>query len=1020
MEFPPQDRKLARTLGLPVVVLLIASAVAGLRPVAADGVALSAGIVEAAAGDVHRYAVVLRAGEALRVAVHQVAVDVAVTLGDPGGGILAAADGLSSDRGTEVVAAIADRPGRYAVTVSVGRGRGSYRLEIAARGLATEADRRWARAMAAVTRGDARPPLEARQALVDYEVAAGELARLGAAEQEGLVRRRIVERLRGLGRLDEAIGEARRARELFAAAGDRWQVVNLWLVESQLLELQSQPEVRRAVLQQALGGARALGDRKQEAVVLNDLGHLEEQSLRLPEALAHYRQALAIYATVDHAWGEAVTLRNVGRTYRSLGRLRLSLDYLDAALAAVRGLDRAELEGEIHIERAWTYSWLERPREALAEAARARALARRTGHRRQEALSYDLEAAVQLVAGDLRNATLNYYRALEILQELEVGSHADVVYLHLAAVFLAWGEPEEAISQLEEILPRLKRSGNIAAVACAHLLWGRAERARGQLEAAHRQVSLATELIEDARLAQSDDWLRTSFFSLYIGYFDFWIDLLADLHRETGERRYAEMAFEAAERASGRALLDAFDTTRAAIAIEGDPALEGRARELRGEIERLEARRPTVAHDARRLAALESRERQLVEELNQVSRRQQPPPKAATIATLATIREELVGPRTGLLAYHLGEENSYVWWITDDDLELHRLPPRRVVEAAVEQAHAAVARPGIGELRGTWQALAEVSELLLGPVAERLDEARELIVLADGELQKLPFAALRQPGTGPASGRLLVELGPLVRLPSASVGVALRRRPAAESRSLAIVADPVYGDDDPRFDLLGGGRRIAALDGSPLAVDPGSSSPQPSLDRLRRAADEARAIIAVAGDRRVTLISGFDASRRAVLGGALDGYAYLHFATHGRANERHAELGELVLAQRDRQRRPIDGSLRAQDVYQLDLQAELVTLAACETALGENIAGEGLVGLPQAFQQAGARRVVVSLWPIAEAATSELMTRFYRAHLRQGLPVAEALRRAQGEVRTVPRWSDPYYWAGFVVDGPPS
>jgi CHAT domain-containing protein len=149
----------------------------------------------------------------------------------------------------------------------------------------------------------------------------------------------------------------------------------------------------------------------------------------------------------------------------------------------------------------------------------------------------------------------------------------------------------------------------------------------------------------------------------------------------------------------------------------------------------------------------------------------------------------------------------------------------------------------------------------------------------------------------------------------------------------------------------------------------------------------------------------------------LSQYRFLHFATHGLLNSQQPELSGLVLSLVDEQGQPQDGFLRAHEVYNLKLTADLVVLSACQTALGKEVKGEGLVGLTRGFMYAGAPRVVASLWRVPDRATAELMKRFYRGMLGEGLPPAAALRKAQIEVWQQGRWAAPYYWGAFVLQG---
>ena len=168
-------------------------------------------------------------------------------------------------------------------------------------------------------------------------------------------------------------------------------------------------------------------------------------------------------------------------------------------------------------------------------------------------------------------------------------------------------------------------------------------------------------------------------------------------------------------------------------------------------------------------------------------------------------------------------------------------------------------------------------------------------------------------------------------------------------------------------------------------------------------------------DRYVAV--GFQASRETLLSLPLDDYRVIHFATHGVIDTRYPDLSGLALSGFDAAGMPTRGLLGLPDIYGLRLNADLVVLSACETALGRDIRGEGLLGLTQGFLYAGAKGVVASLWPVADRATAELMQRFYDHMLRDGLPPADALRHAQLSIAAEPRWQDFYYWSGFVLLG---
>jgi CHAT domain-containing protein len=277
----------------------------------------------------------------------------------------------------------------------------------------------------------------------------------------------------------------------------------------------------------------------------------------------------------------------------------------------------------------------------------------------------------------------------------------------------------------------------------------------------------------------------------------------------------------------------------------------------------------------------------------------------------------------------------------------------------------------------------------------------------------------------------------VVEVPSASVLATLRREAAERQparRAIAVVADPVFEPGDPRVARLtrssspqpssSPGRQTAsgapAAGGAYLSARAVRLLPNQrgaALTRLPFSRDEARAITALAGAADTLSATDFRATRTAVLGRALTDYRIVHFATHGLIDTERPELSGLILSLVNDRGGPEDGFLRLQDIFNMRLNAELVVLSACQTALGQEIKGEGLVGLTRAFMYAGTPRVVASLWEVSDAATAELMKKFYTGMLRGGLTASSALRSAQQEMAADARWSSPYFWAGFVLQG---
>jgi CHAT domain-containing protein len=257
----------------------------------------------------------------------------------------------------------------------------------------------------------------------------------------------------------------------------------------------------------------------------------------------------------------------------------------------------------------------------------------------------------------------------------------------------------------------------------------------------------------------------------------------------------------------------------------------------------------------------------------------------------------------------------------------------------------------------------------------------------------------------------------------------LRNDPRAHSKHskiLAVLADPVFSSDDVRLTPLFGGVRKTprkelfpsggelrqAVSDVQFRVDGG-----PYLPRLPFTQREARSIMSAVPAGQGMIALGFDANRAQAVSRELANYTVVHFATHGLLDNTHPELSGLVFSLLDRHGNTQNGFVEMQDIYNMNLPVDLVVLSACETGLGMNIKGEGLVGLTRSFMYAGASRVLASLWSVNDVATSELMRRFYDAMLREHMPPSAALRKAQLEMMQEERWRNPYFWAGFVLQG---
>lgn len=766
-----------------------------------------------------------------------------------------------------------------------------------------------------------------------------------------------------------------------------------------------EPRKAREHYDRALEARRALGDDRGAAEILNNIGALLLEQDSLGEALTFYGEALEGFRRVGSPGWEARILNGLGYAYLILGEPDRALDFLRQSLPIRVRLGDRRGQGYTLRNLGLALEQLGQVEEALKRYEEALEIAResRAEDPDGEARSLNLLAQGHLTAGDPA-------RALELFGQAAAVQHS---LGGLAFTLQRTGEVEARLGQKEKALGTLRealglygqlddRSGRAATLASLAAV----ERDLGLLgqALAHAEESIA--LVESVRTQVGDPGLRASFFASRRLAFDLAIGLRMDLARLEPGKGHTEAALALSERARARSLFDLLRETRADVRQVIGPVLRERQKDLAFRFGRNASKLRKASNEKERvelrreLSGLLAEADLLEDEIRRRNPRyavlDQPPLDAAGV-------RGLLDPDTLLLEYVLGEEKSFLWAVTPERVDGFELPGRAGIEAAALRS--AEELRDMKETTGA-EAHRTLGRILLGPVADRLP-GRRLVIVADGALQYVPFAVLPDPAD-PAGTAPLVEGHEIVSLPSASV-LDVQRRVLAGRRqaekAVAVLADPVFVSWDSRL---------------PRRASPAAARPKASETRIQRlpwSQREAEAIAALLPSDHVLLALGLEASRGTALSGVLSRYRVVHFATHGWIHPETPRLSGLTLSMVDGQGEPQEGLLSLSDIYGLELGADLVVLSGCETALGKEIRGEGLVGLTQGFLYAGAERVMASLWPVEDRATAELMSRFYRAMFEEKLPPAAALRSAQRAIRRDPRWQDPFFWAPFVLQG---
>ena len=771
----------------------------------------------------------------------------------------------------------------------------------------------------------------------------------------------------------------------------------------------------------------SLGDRRGEAVTLFAEARLRERRGDNQEALNRYHRALEIFQPSGDAIWEASSLTGIGTVHLLMANADLAVVYWERALEALEeaGLKSYTADALISLGEAYLLSGDDS--RALERFERALALADGLGNARFQSYALRFLGLAHLLRGAPTRARSYFERSLSLQETLGDPRFEGLTRADMGDVHEQLGDHSAAVPYFEDALTLAETAED--RVTQARGLFGLARTSAGldDLDAARSYVENAVKVAESLRTELERRDLRGSFFASVYRYHEFHMDVLMRLHRARPGASLDTVAFEASERARARSLLDRLAEAGVDLRQGVEPALLEREQELKTAFEAWASRQRREGGDepaenrAAEYRELEERHSQLQAEI-----RSRSPRYAALVQprplSLAEVQQEALDEETLLLEYALGEERSYMWAISKGDHASYELPPRAEIEGTARRAYAQLTarltidrggrdrRERIEEADAAyWVEAARLSEILLDPVAKTL-AGKRILVVADGALQYLPFAALPVPGDGTDPVPMVVE-HEVVHLPSASMLAVLRRERGdrrAPDQVVAVLADPVYEGDDPRVVALGdagSGSRGTEADGDRAF---------PRLAATRR---EAAAIIAAAPEGTALRAIGFDASRATALSPELARYGIVHFATHGVLDNENPGRSGIVLSMFDARGQPQDGFLRLRDIYGLDLPAEMVVLSACDTALGKQMRGEGLVGMVRGFMHAGAERVVASLWKVDDEATGEMMRRFYLEMFENGRSPAAALRQAQVAAWEQRRWQPPFYWAAFVLQG---
>lgn len=829
---------------------------------------------------------------------------------------------------------------------------------------------------------------------------------------------RLAEAYFELDQRKDAASNNDRALEIWQQLQDKRGEAHALEMQGLLLMMDNRPEASDVfeaaeVLWREIGDPAPLAD----ALVDQNFIAIRHGQWQIALGLLNEAQALLVEEEAEPYIAGKIA-NSFGEVYEAYGQLDTALSYFLESLSHFRDVAR-DVKGTITagIKVARVQASLGNYHAATQQMDKSLAAAVLTNNALTIGLCHEDFGRVWLQAGSYELARVEFLNAISYFNKSDSARPIARANMYLGQTEHLMGNLARAGEAYETAMRFFAKVSDYTNEAAVRFGLGKLALLKKQLDEAELHLSRSIELTENLRENASSKELRSSFLHSVHDRYETYVEWLMTRYSRDRNPQDAIRAFEAAESGRARALLDSLYNYQRELRQPSEPALVLDEEKLQIEEQRLvdvKTRLLSRSTDEE-TADVDDQLREVRAKLESLEARIKSSAKFKDLLRpnplrYERIRSDITDAQTSLLYYSLGSAKSFAWVVTTDGLNAFELADKKTIETAAHQLLNRLNTPPRTASEDTelQTAIGEVSRLVVEPLSANLKTQR-LIVIADGILQYVPLGILETPSTARAP---LISRFEIVEAPSAS--------------ALALVRRERMGRQAASKLLIGFGDAVFSSEYSPqpTKVNPNSSEERSkqvasrfrNLPRLFYAKRELRAIGELAGDDSAFYIE-HNATRDKLLSVDLSQYRILHVVTHGVLDDQRPELSGLVLSMVDENAAPVDGFVSLADIYKMRAPVDLVVLSACHTALGQNLRGEGLIGLTRGFMYAGASGIVASLWKVDDRATAELMRHFYSNMLQRGMAPAAALRAAQNEIRSQPKWSAPYYWAGFTFQG---
>ena len=761
--------------------------------------------------------------------------------------------------------------------------------------------------------------------------------------------------------------------------------------------------------EKALKIAQSLNHKKEEGRCLINIGNYYLKLANYSEALNYYEKALLIMLNLQNRLDEAICLTNIGIIYENMGNYERALDYLKKALE----IDK-QLGNDFYIAMDLnnigatfrTKGLISKNNEdflkALDNFYECLKLTRKTGYKRAEV---EVLNNIGTVHTDLEN----YYKALEYFQsgyklaeEIKDVISTGMILNNIGIVNFYLGDYEKSTEYYERAINLAVDIGGEKILWEAYLERAKAFEKQDKFSEAIESYKESIKTIENIRSRIKLEELKASYLAAdkRIEPYHNLIHLLVKLYLSDPGNTYGLEAFNYLERAKARAFLDSLELSQVDITQGVDAELLNHEKELMKDISNIYTRLIAEGLSREKKEAIQEELKNIEEKLESLKREMRIKSPAYAdlrypeIISLVETQKKLLNTKTAFFAYSISEENSYAFVITRKDLRIFPIPPRDIIQKQVTDYLKVIN----DKENQNFESGHELFKILVLPGLDK--KIKTIIFIPDDILHFLPFETLI---THKEKRNWLINNYKIAYAPSiTSLGEIIRHKKSSTSK--------------PRMDILAfGDPDFGQLEKEENGEDIFQEFRFPSYFNFFRLKYSGLEIDKISDlFKKSNTFQREKATEEQLKEHRLRDYKIIHFATHSILDDKKPARSSIVLTlDKDPTE---DGFLQMREIYNLELNSDLVTLSSCQTGLGRPTRGEGIEGINRAFFYAGTSSVLMSLWAVNDEASYQLMERFY-FHLRSSESIKNALRKAKLEMINSGILSHPYYWAGFVISG---